>query len=201
MGLAELELEVEAHEKGSPEWRDANDKLFDHLVENPDDWSFTHSGDQIRRIREAHAAYVAEFMEQGQTTQLPGIDLLRQMMTREFQDAEGGMRVQDLTKFWDTFTEDMPPVLRDQNHRHSLAVAWIDRKMKAILLNLKLRFIDWEQKDLTCNLQLPESLRSIADGLEELTGQGFALYLVEREKVEDVEFARYYLRKAFEVTS
>lgn len=177
---------------GSPEWRDSQDKELDRLIDSPDQWQFNITVDQKTAIASAYKAFQAEFGPD-KLPDLPNLRLmvinvlpemedgvLNDIVERENQKPEDVIRRTSGLAFWIDFNEDMPEVFKRQGSMHvELNMVWQDYKIRAILKELKFKYMDWEIQELAMNVKSPSSLRMAATEMERLEANDYALYNTE----------------------
>ncbi len=189
---------------GSPEWRDAQDRSVDWLIDHPESWRFTITLDQKQVIASAYKAFQAEFgldkYPDLQQIRLMVINVIPDMedeaiadvMEREDQSAADVVRRTSGLGFWMDFNDDMPEVFKRQGSMHyELNMVWQDNKIQAILKELKLKYMDWETQELAMNIKSPSSLRRAANEMERLESNDYALY---HNEIKD-EVVEYLFRK------
>lgn len=186
------------HEPGTADWRDCQAKLFDLLIEKPEEWEFSPSPEQQKRVNDAYQEYLQ--IAQGG---LPDIDGLRVVLSRQFtkqsEEGETETDVRGLTKFWDNFQNDMPEVMSRHGglQARSLSLAWTDKKIRHLLALLKLNYMDWDTSEVVANLKSIDQLRHAADMLESCELAGMGLYLLETKD----NVSTWYFRKAKLITN
>lgn len=181
------------HEPGSADWRDCQADLFDRLVDNPEEWKFTLTPEQQKRVNDGYQEYL-QIADGG----LPDIDGLRVAISRQFvlkdDDQATVTDVKGLTKFWEGFQADMPEVFVRHGglQARSLSLAWTDKKMRHLMALLKLNYVDWDTSEVAANLKSIQDLRRAADLLESEESSGKSLYHLE---VKD-SISTWYFRKS-----
>lgn len=189
---------------GSPAWRDAQEKEFDTLIDDPSKWVFNINPEQSSAIASAYTNFQAEFGQDKypdlQQIRLMVINVLPEMeegvindiVEREDQDAEDVIRRTSGIKFWTDFNDDMPETFKRRGSMHvELNMVWQDYKIKAILKQLKFKYMDWDTQELAFNIKSPGSMRRAAAEMEKFDAAGFALYNTD---VKD-EVVEHYFRK------
>jgi len=192
----ELQEAVHKLGVGSPEWRDAKDKLFDYLIDHPEEWAFAPNESDIRHVREAHEEYMTTYVGQNQTKNPPDVSAIRLLISNShFNDGEDGLDTKAMNDFWEDFKSDQPEVFKGPTYQHSLGMAWVDYKLKFILESQKLPFIEWDQQELIMVLKSPDSLVKTAQAIRTLMSKDWELYHFVVEKIEDNEVARYFFKR------
>lgn len=181
---------------GTPAWRDHQDRNFFNLMADPTKWEFKPSDEDVKRVRDAHAAAI-------QQLPVPDADFIKVMMAHQFdmpgdlneQSRQGEGRKVSIKEVADFFTkrfcDDMYPEFKTTGQMFEVVHLWTIHKIKSILRTNALPYKDYEVEELHMHLMNPTSLAAVAEKMHQLVDAGYFL----GDHAVDGDQVVYFFRK------